>query len=304
VRVVTNAANVRSGPGTSFSRLRTLDAGVIGTIDGGPVSANGYTWYVVKTSRGTGWMATINFTTSSGSSGSKPSGKFKAGDTVETTGTLSLRSGAGTGYRVLATMAAGTDLRVTYAYNRANGYEWYKVSGPYGSGWAAGAFLTKFKPRGKFSAGAQVSVNTSSLTLRASAGTNKPVLASMPFGTRLRITYAYNSANGYEWYKVTGPYGSGWAAGAFLSAASSSGGGTGGSQSRRIKVNFTVYTTETQVNMRTQPSTSGAVRHRVAKDSKFKVVDGPVNANGYTWWRIRNNRYGTGWMVANYLERR
>jgi uncharacterized protein YraI len=300
VTIISDNANVRSGPGTSFSRLRTLDAGVNGTIDGGPVAANGYSWYVVKTSAGTGWMATINFTKGSSPSGPKPGGEFKNGDTVETTGTLSLRSGAGTDYRVLASMAPGTQLRITYAYNRANGYEWYKVTGPYGAGWAAGAFLTRFKPPGKFSNGASVVVNTANLTLRASAGTSAPIIATMPSGTALRITYAYNSANGYEWYKVTGPYGTGWAAGEFLRTASS----TSGPQLNRIKVDFTVYTNDTQVNMRSQPSTSGTVLHRVAKGSKFQVIDGPESANGYTWWRVRNNTYGSGWIVANYLERR
>jgi uncharacterized protein YgiM (DUF1202 family) len=145
-----------------------------------------------------------------------------------------------------------------------------------------------------------VVVNTANLTLRASAGTSAPIIATMPSGTALRITYAYNSANGYEWYKVTGPYGTGWAAGEFLRTASS----TSGPQLNRIKVDFTVYTNDTQVNMRSQPSTSGTVLHRVAKGSKFQVIDGPESANGYTWWRVRNNTYGSGWIVANYLERR
>jgi uncharacterized protein YgiM (DUF1202 family) len=299
VSITTNNANVRSGPGTNFSVIRTLNAGTTGTIDGGPVAAHGYSWYVVKTSAGTGWMATINFAVAA-----KPAGAFKVNDTVRTTGTLSLRSGAGTGFGIIASMAAGTSLRITYAYNRANGYEWYKVTGPYGSGWAAGEFLQKEKPPGAFATGARVVVNTDTLTLRASAGTNKAVLATMPRGTALRITYAYNAANGYEWYKVTGAYGDGWVAGAFLRTATSSSGPGEPGGTLEIKVDYTVYTNDTQVNMRSQPSTSGTVLHRVAKGAKFQVIEGPRSANGYTWWRVRNSQYGSGWIVANYLERR
>ncbi|MCC6704405.1 MAG: SH3 domain-containing protein, partial [Thermomicrobiales bacterium] len=298
VRIVTSGANVRSGPGTNFSVIRTLASGTSGTIDGGPVAAHGYSWYVVKTSAGSGWMATINFETVA-----KAAGAFKKGDTVQTTGTLTLRSAAGTNKAVLANMAAGTTLKITYAYNKANGYEWYKVDGPYGAGWAAGAFLAKVKPKGEFSKGQRVVVNTDTLTMRASAGTSKAVVATLPRGTALTITYAYNSANGYEWYQVTGSYGKGWVAGAFLRL--SSGTSTPApSGPKQIKVDFTVYTNDTQVNMRSAPTTSGTVLHRVAKNSKFKVIDGPRTADGYTWWRVNNNTYGSGWIAANFLERR
>ena len=300
VQVTTDRANVRSGPGTNFSVVRTLSSGVTGTIDGGPVAAYGYSWYVVKTSAGSGWMATINFSTTI-SGGSKPPGEFKAGNTVQTTGSLSLRTGAGTSYRVITVMPGGTKLTITYAYNRANGYEWYKVSGPYGAGWVAGSFLETYKPAGKFSEGDRVVVDTTSLTLRTGAGTNRSVIASMPRGTALRITYAYNRVDGYEWYKVTGSYGTGWAAGDFMRAAS---GTSSASGPLRIKVDFTVYTNDTQVNMRSSPSLSGSVRHRVAKNSKFQVIDGPESANGYTWWKVRNSTYGSGWIVSQFLERR
>src|SRR5690606_39597975 len=56
-------------------------------------------------------LATITFTKSSGSSGgsgSKSDGKFRVGDTVETTGTLTLRTRGGLGYGVIASMPTGT----------------------------------------------------------------------------------------------------------------------------------------------------------------------------------------------------
>ena len=165
----------------------------------------------------------------------------------------------------------------------------------------AGSFLETYKPAGKFSEGDRVVVDTTSLTLRTGAGTNRSVIASMPRGTALRITYAYNRVDGYEWYKVTGSYGTGWAAGDFMRAAS---GTSSASGPLRIKVDFTVYTNDTQVNMRSSPSLSGSVRHRVAKNSKFQVIDGPESANGYTWWKVRNSTYGSGWIVSQFLERR
>ena len=54
----TGAINVRSGAGLSYSVIVTLWNGAPVTITGAPVSADGYTWYPIKTGYGTlGWMA-------------------------------------------------------------------------------------------------------------------------------------------------------------------------------------------------------------------------------------------------------
>lgn len=72
-----------------------------------------------------------------------PGTAFPVGSTVVTTADqLWLRSGPGTGYAVLASMAVGTRLTITGAPQDANGFTWYPVNGPYGSGWCAGKFLS------------------------------------------------------------------------------------------------------------------------------------------------------------------
>ena len=46
-QVTTDGLNVRSAPGTGAPRVAGLDSGAIVAITGGPVSADGYTWYEV-----------------------------------------------------------------------------------------------------------------------------------------------------------------------------------------------------------------------------------------------------------------
>lgn len=54
----TGAINVRSGAGLGYSVIVSLWNGAPVTITGAPVSANGYTWYPIRTGYGTnGWMA-------------------------------------------------------------------------------------------------------------------------------------------------------------------------------------------------------------------------------------------------------
>ena len=56
--VTNSSAWVRSGPGLGYSYIVTLWSGAPFTVTGAPVSADGYTWYPIKTAYGTlGWMA-------------------------------------------------------------------------------------------------------------------------------------------------------------------------------------------------------------------------------------------------------
>jgi uncharacterized protein YraI len=41
----------------------------------------------------------------------------------------------------------------------------------------------------------------------------------------------------------------------------------------------------------------------VAEGSVLKVLDGPVEADGYVWWQLQDVSDGVvGWAVADYLE--
>ena len=52
------------------------------------------------------------------------------------------------------------------------------------------------------------------------------------------------------------------------------------------------------VNVREQPTTSGAIKACLPDGARLKIVDGPVSADGYTWWRLD----GLGWAVGIYLS--
>ena len=295
--VTTEGANLRSSPTTGASIVASLSTGTKGTVTDGPVSADGYTWYEISTASYTGWMASFLFEKDS----STPTGKFNIGDTVKvSTDNLNLRSSASTGASIVATMPNGTTGTVQDGPASGSGYTWYKLSTTYGTGWAVQDYLVKStpsKPPGQFAKGDVVYVNDNDVALRSAAGTSKSLIATMNKGTKLTITYAYNRANGFEWYKVTGPYGAGWVAGAYLSS-------TPVTNVKPIKIGFTVYVNDGPLNMRSSPSTSASIVNVLPTDAKLQVADGPRTANGYTWWKLRSSKWGTGWVVANYIGRR
>lgn len=52
------------------------------------------------------------------------------------------------------------------------------------------------------------------------------------------------------------------------------------------------------VNVREGPSLSAAVRRCLPDGARLRLIDGPVSADGYQWWRLE----GLGWSVADYLS--
>ncbi len=57
------------------------------------------------------------------------------------------------------------------------------------------------------------------------------------------------------------------------------------------------------LSFRAGPSTNYVRLKIVAEGSVLKVLDGPVEADGYLWWKLQDVSDGmVGWAVADYLE--
>ena len=57
------------------------------------------------------------------------------------------------------------------------------------------------------------------------------------------------------------------------------------------------------LSFRADPGTNYARLKVVAEGSVLKVLDGPVEADGYVWWKLQYVSDGmVGWAVADYLE--
>lgn len=59
-----------------------------------------------------------------------------------------------------------------------------------------------------------------------------------------------------------------------------------------------VYTTDgDRLNVRSGPGTSFSVVFELSLDSRVDVLEGPISANGYQWWRIETADGRSGWAV-------
>jgi peptidoglycan/xylan/chitin deacetylase (PgdA/CDA1 family) len=241
---------------------------------------------------------------------------FTAGERVQVTAGLYLRSAPNLGGRVSTTMPTGTVCTVVSGPNPADGYTWYQLDTPYGRGWAAGEFLrrTSLAPSpspspspppspppvaGGFRAGDRVRV-TAGLYLRTAANRSSGVLTTMPTGTVCTIVSGPSPADGLTWYQVDSPYGRGWAAGEYLqrtTAAPSPPPPASGA----FKAGDTVRVTA-GLYLRTAPNRSSGVLTTMPRGTTCTVVSGPSPADSLTWYQV-DTPYGRGWAAGEYLAR-
>ncbi|MCO5218946.1 MAG: SH3 domain-containing protein [Thermomicrobiales bacterium] len=238
---VTENLNMRSGAGTGNGVVSVLPSGTTGSVVGGPTTANGYTWWRVQTSRGTGWVVE-NWIVSTGTSTptqptdptpptdpnpSVPTGKFAVGDSFRVTANLNMRSGAGTGNGVLSTLPTGTTGTITGGPTTASGYTWWQVQTSRGSGWVVqdwvektGGSTTNPPPStsAKFAIGDTVRV-TENLNTRSSASTGASLVAVLPSGTTGTVIGGPSTGSGYTWWKIQTSRGTGWSVQDWLTRA-------------------------------------------------------------------------------------
>ncbi len=311
---VTSALNLRTAPNLGGRVITTMQSSATGTVLAGPVPADGYIWYQLNTSSGIGWAATISLVKVTATPPPTPPSQsgHPAGTKVVATANLRLRETASSSGRILVTMAAGTACTVTGGPTVANGYTWYKLSTPYGQGWAAGEYLrvttttpsptpapTPPPTSGAFVVGDTVRV-TAGLYLRDAPTLASKVHLTMPTGTLCTIVGGPSPSNGYTWYEVQTSYGTGWAAGEFLAKSGgtaptpppSSGGWPAGTRARVTE----------SLRLRATPSTSGRILATIPASTIVTVLSGPTRANGYTWYQVTSS-FGAGWAASEYMAK-
>lgn len=184
--IATDYVNLRTGPGTSYGVIRTLQKGEELEV----LDSSNKDWVKVKTSKNeTGWCSTeyIEFSDEE-SSGTEETLVAKTTDYVN------LRKGAGTSYDVIMTLPLGTTVTVLDNSNK----DWAKVKTSTGlTGWCSKEYL-EFSESG--SGGSSTTEKkyiktTTAVNFRTGAGMDYSVIRTLPSGTVLTLLDDSNS----EW---------------------------------------------------------------------------------------------------------
>jgi rare lipoprotein A len=224
VLVDAGALNFRVEAGTASRVIRPLAYGTVLTITGGPVNANGYTWYQAKTTAATG--ATSGWAIGQALLPAPvempdPGVMFDNGSAVHVdTDVLRLRSDPGTSSSTITLLPNGTILTITGGPVGADGHTWYPVATASGTeGWVveeylafgAGGNAAQIKP------GSPALVEDGPLNFRDGPGFRASIQAELATGTWLMVVSGPREADGYHWYEVDTSTGrSGWVIGEAL----------------------------------------------------------------------------------------
>jgi uncharacterized protein YraI len=188
-----------------------------------------------------------------------------------------LRSGPGTSYRILTSLAKGTEVRYLADGGSANGYRWYKVrvlaTGK--EGYMASNLLSA---PGSNTGTDPVIVGTAATTayvnLRSGPSTSHQVLRVVASGAAVQISNTVQ--NGFRYVIHNGL--AGWIADQYLSP------GSGDDQSGNYR------TTTTALNLRAEPSTSAKILAVMPAGARVQLLHtgvgsfGNVNYNGMQGW--------------------
>lgn len=124
-----------------------------------------------------------------------------------TASALNIRSGPGTGYKVITTVKKNQAVQVTQTKGT-----WDKVIVGKKTGWASNKYLTIKKPAAKTTAAAKTMyVTASALNVRSGPGTKYKVVTVIKKGQSVKVTQTKNS-----WDKVAAGAKTGWASGKYL----------------------------------------------------------------------------------------
>jgi len=305
VTVTNSYVNVRSGPGTSYALVgkvyqgdkllitetTTVNKALWGKFEGGWLSLMYTNYNDVKNS-------------GSGGSSSGNSGSTGAPETIIATGTvvdcnqLRVRSGPGTGYKQVGSLAVGTYVELSQRQT-VNGVEWGKIA----TGWICLTYVqldekapekepeTEQKPSQGGTATTPNSnstgtvINCTVLNVRSGPGTHNPKVTTLPRGTKVNIheTTVYRNE---PWGRID----QGWVPMGYIQLdyvsndMGSTGQGTKG----------TVYNC-TKLNVRRAPGTNNTPVGTLYPGAQVTVYE-ETTVGDMPWGRIDQ-----GWVCMDYI---
>lgn len=223
--------NVRSGPGQNYSSLGRVAGGEILPI---VARSSDNAWYQVNTNVGLGWVSAAyiiprnEFGTAPVVTQNPSSAEVTGPTAVINTGALNLRSGPGSQYSSLGTLAGGEEGRII---GRSADWTWYLLETRLGNGWANGQYLvlrgetgsipyvtpgTTVQPSDGQGGGSAPEpalanpvavVTTGALNIRSGPNSAFSSLGSVYAGAHLTII---GQSPDRGWWLVESPYGNGW----------------------------------------------------------------------------------------------
>ena len=328
--VTTDYLNLREGAGGNFKVTATMSKGITLKV----LDNSNAQWAKVQAPNGTvGYCSKqyLNMTASTGtpttpSTPATPNTTTPASTTTmtgTTTSSLNVRSGAGTSFGVIATLANGASVTVLDNSNTV----WAKIKTADGKqGYCSKQYLKIVTSTGTTTTPAtpttpntttpastttMTGTTTSSLNVRSGAGTSFSVVTTLAKGSSVTVVDNSNAT----WPKIKTADGKqGYCSKEFLTISSTPPSQTGTGTNTGIGTNNTGTDTGTDTNsthtltgasvtadmlrMRATASATGAILTNLPKGTSLKVLD----TSDPAWTKVQNSSGQTGYVSSEYIQ--
>lgn len=285
--VTASALNVRSSAGVGSSIVGSLKKGAQIKIYG-QYSVNNVIWGKTDT----GWVCMNYIQLNSTGTDTGTNGSAIAAGTVRANTNLNVRSGAGTNYTRVGSLAGGTVVNI-YERVTVNGAEWGRIGT---NQWVSMAYIilsnvtnpsTPSTP--STSTGTGTVISSTGLNVRSGAGTNYTRVGSLTPGTQVTV-YETVTVGTQAWGRIGTNQ---WVCMTYVRLNGSSNNG-----SSTITIPSTGYQGKvtTNMNIRAGAGTNNAIVGRLTAGTTVVIYE-LTTVNGVYWGRISN-----GWVCMSYIQ--
>ncbi|MCL6573399.1 MAG: SH3 domain-containing protein [Bacillus sp. (in: Bacteria)] len=276
---------VRSGPGTSFRVVGSLNKGQEVTI----LDQN-ENWYKTTSIFGEGWIARefLDIQTGKQESTPSPSTANKTSTGIVTGDTLNVRKQPTTSSIVIGKLSKGASVKIISKQNN-----WFEISFSNNlTGWVSSEFIdsqtgsTKGTPREE-SSDIIGTITAGSLNVRSKSSLNSNIIGTVVNGQSFTILEEYNN-----WVKIEYKSGSfGWVAGWYLSMP------TANIQSGQAVKESMITVLHNGTNIRKDPNVQANVVERANEGATFSVKS---IKNDWYEIKLKNGKtaFIAGWIVS------
>lgn len=139
------------------------------------------------------------------------------------------------------------------------------------------------------------------LNARKTAGVSGERAGRYPPGAIVSVLEGPITTDGYRWWRVGNNELSGWVADGDADSGEewlSPKVGSTQPVNRAVKLGDEIVVTVGAgglLKVRAEAGLDSPVEHQVPENSQLSVVEGPIDANGYRWWKVSDGASVTGW---------
>lgn len=298
-QVTATQLNVRSGAGTNYSKIGSLDKGKTFTVTGSAKDTSGVTWYKLNYNGKAGYVSSnyVNIKQNTVTSVTNMQG------TVNTAkDPLIVRSGPGTGYSKLGTLAKGKTFAITGKIQDSSGVWWYTFNYNGKTGYVSSAYIkTNTTASGVTTVSnttGTVATQSTALTIRSGPGTSYSKLGTLDKGKTFAITGKAQDSSGAWWYQLSFNGKTGYAAAQYVTVKTTTPETTPPTGTTAKK--GTVTTKTDPLIIRSGPDKSYGKVGSIPKGTVFDILDIAKDSAGGTWYKLTYSGK-TGYVSSSYV---